>query len=393
MENNSNTFSLEFRNIINYLLSKKKLLFFINIAAIVLFLIVSYIIPHKYTSTSTLLPSEEVGGSSLATFLQSFSNLELLGGKQSSKVQIYFEILRSNEIIWNTVHRGSIKDLEPLRGLDTLQLARLIDKGLKVSLRQTGLIEVSFSYSTPFFPGRKSKEAAAYTSAVMLKEILSALDSLARSRISTRSKRKRILIESLLAQKKIELDSIEQVLEDFRKKHKILALDEQSQAMLRTAIEIGSELARAEIELQLANAEFESNAPIIHTLKEKVQQLRSQYERVQSGGLTGTETFTIPLPQLPSLIREYTNLVRRQKILEQVNIFLETQMYQAAIQEQTEIPSVDVLDLPRVPLKQSSPSRPLFLLIGFLISLTFSVVYFIYDGYKKGKIKTQTERN
>lgn len=95
-----------------------------------------------------------------------------------------------------------------------------------------------------------------------------------------------------------------------------------------------------------------------------------------------TKTYAIPLEKVPSLIREYANLLREQKILEQVAIFLETQKYTETIQEATEIPGVDVLDYPTIPLSHSSPNRKILLIFTFIFSLIISFGIVIYRGYK-----------
>jgi capsule polysaccharide export protein KpsE/RkpR len=236
------------------------------------------------------------------------------------------------------------------------------------------LFIISATTSTGFFPSAQKKKEAAIASAQIAKLAIQSLDSLVRTRISTRSKRKVVLIEKLLAEKRHQLDSIEKEIENFQTKNKIIALDEQSKAILSTAINIGSELAKSEIELALYQSEYEPNSPVIQALRDKIQKLREQYNKVQSGGLTGTEAFSIPLEKMPSLLRIYMNLLREQKVLEQVSIFLETQKYSETIQEQTEIPGVDILDSPTIPSKPYSPNRVLITFFTFLFSLVFSVV-------------------
>lgn len=391
VENSGKTYNFQFVALLQIFKKERKFILLFNLAVLVLLFVVSYFIPHKYTSFATLLPTEESGSSGLSSFLQNFTNISFIGSRTSTKVQMYYEMLRSNELIAYTSQNPAVAKLPLLKGLDSTEIANLIYKGLDVNLRQSGLIEINFSLSTSFFPGKPQKTEVAKTSAIILKVVLETLDSLVRSRVSTRSHRKRVLIEELLADRKKQLDSIENALETFREKNKILAFDEQSQAILGSAIEIGAELARAEVDLQLALTEYEPNAPIVKSLQEKVQKLRNQYERVQSGGLTGKETFSIPLTKVPALVREYTSLVRKQKILEQVNLFLETQHSQETIQEQTEIPSVDVLDNPRIPEYQSFPNRPLMLLIAFILSFVFSVAFVIVRSIKKKELTFASE--
>ncbi|MFN3307081.1 MAG: hypothetical protein ACK42Z_07840 [Candidatus Kapaibacteriota bacterium] len=344
---------------------------------------ISYLFPHKYESKATLLPPEEIIGGNLTEFLRAFSNLPTFGSGRATKIQLYYEMLRSNELANLIAARDEIRKFNIFKKYDSTKLQMMIYKALNVDLKQSGLFIITAKVSTGLFPNREEKNEAAFASATIVKLALEALDTLVHTRISTRSKRKRVLIENLLAQKKIELDSIEEALEEFQKKNKIIEIDEQSKAIVSTAINIGSELAKAEIELALYRNEYEPNSPIIKALEDKIQKLRQQYSKVQTGGFTGTEAFTIPLEQVPSLVRQYANLLRKQKILEQVTIFLETQKYTETIQETTEIPGVDVLDNPSIPKSHSSPNRQLLLLFTVVISLSFSVILVSYRYYKQ----------
>jgi capsule polysaccharide export protein KpsE/RkpR len=116
---------------------------------------------------------------------------------------------------------------------------------------------------------------------------------------------KKEFIERVLLEKQLELDSIDRELEKYQKENKVLAIDKQTQAIVTNAITIGSELAKAEIELNIMLQEYEQSSPTVRIQKEKVANLKNQYNRIQSGGLTSTDEFSIPLQNIPNIIREY----------------------------------------------------------------------------------------
>ncbi|MGB9770977.1 MAG: Wzz/FepE/Etk N-terminal domain-containing protein [Candidatus Kapaibacteriota bacterium] len=378
---------LNFLNLVKVAFKHYRFIIFFTILIPIVIVAFSYIIPHKYESKATLLPPEEIIGGNLTDFLRAFSNLPTFGSARATKIQLYYEMLKSKELAKFIAQKDEIKNFNLFKELDTLKLQRAIYLYLNVDLKQSGLFIISAVVPTGFFPNKAEKKEAALASAAIVKYALEGLDTLVHTRISSRAKRKRILIEKTLAEKKVQLDSIEKAVEDFQRKNKIIGIDEQSRAILSTAINIGSELAKAEIELSLYQTEYEMNSPYIKALREKIQKLREQYQKVQSGGLVGNETYAIPLEKVPTLLREYANLVREQKILEQVTIFLETQKYTETIQEATEIPGVDVLDTPSVPLSHSSPNRSILLIFSTIISFLSSVAIVTYRAYRKGEIK------
>ncbi|MCX7908293.1 MAG: Wzz/FepE/Etk N-terminal domain-containing protein [Ignavibacteria bacterium] len=386
-EKETQRIEFNFTRILKVAIKHYKFILLFTILTSILVVGISYLLPHKYESKSTLLPPEEIIGGSLTEFLRAFSNLPTFGSGRATKIQLYYEMLKSKELAKFIAQKDEIKKLKIFKDLDSIDLQRTIYQILNVDLKQSGLFIITAKVPTGFFPNKEEKNLAAKASALVVKFALEGLDTLVHTRISTRSKRKRVLIENLLAEKKFQLDSIEKEIEDFQRKNKIIGLDEQSKAILSSTINIGSELAKAEIELSLFQTEYEQNSPYIKALRDKIQKLREQYSRVQTGGLTGTEAYSIPLEQIPSLYRQYMNLLREQKILEQVTIFLETQKYTETIQESTEIPGVDVLDTPTIPISHSSPNRKILLLFSLIISFIVSVAIVTIKSYKKGEIK------
>lgn len=386
-EKESKNIEFKFINFVKIASRHYKFILLFTISVSIIVIAISYIIPHKYESKATLLPPEEIIGGNLTEFLRAFSNLPTFGSGRATKIQLYYEMLKSKELAKFVAQKDEIRKFDLFKDLDTLKLQREIYLALNVDLKQSGLFIISAVVPTGFFPNKAEKKEAARASATIVKLALEGLDTLVHTRISSRAKRKRILIEKILAEKKTQLDSIERAVEDFQRKNKIIGLDEQSKAILSTAINIGSELAKAEIEFSLFQTEYEPNSPYIKALKEKIQKLREQYEKVQKGGLIGNETYAIPLEQVPTLLREYTNLLREQKILEQVAIFLETQKYTETIQEATEIPGVDILDYPVVPTSHSSPNRKILLIFTVIFSFIFSLSIVTYRTYKRGEIK------
>lgn len=367
----------------NSLKRKWKFILYFNSVALIFLIIFAFILPNRFDCTVTILPPEETSSPSLNNFLQNFSILSMYPTTKGMKSQIYLEILRSKELLRFLAKNDSIRQLSIFKNLDTFKIKKLLQSSINLDLKQSGLIICNISISTSFFPSKAEKQSVAFATACIAKKTIEALDTLLRSRLMVKARKKRLLIENTLEQKRIELDSIESELQSFREHNKLLSLDEQSQAVLNSAINIGSELAKAEIELQLALAEYEPTSPYIQALKDKVRKLRNQYERIQNGGILGTEAFAIPMKNIPLLLRKFTKIMRDQKVIEQVTVFLETQKYQEAIQEQTEISSIDVLDQPIIPIEPSSPRKSLYITLGFIISIIVSISIIFFQSFIK----------
>lgn len=355
--------------------------------------IYSFIVPEEYQATATIIPPEDAGAvGGLTSFLQSLSGGISIGGvAQPSKIQLFQEYLKSREVAKTIVDTLKLRKHPWFQQPNEELLYWNVSQLLKVEIKRSGLIVITSRTATPFFASKKEKEEAKKLSADIANAAIASLDILNQSKTISKAKRKRQFIERMLMEKNIILDSIDSQLEKFRQKNKVIEIDEQSKVILGSAVTIGAELAKAEIEFSLKQQEYEPNSPMIKSYRDKVETLKKQYQKIQRGGISSSDDFSIPLNEVPTLIREYTNLMRDQKILEQVKLFLETQKYQEAIQEESDIPTVEPLDRAQPPILRASPNRKIMVLLAFLISSLFTITGIIIYGFKKGQIILRNE--
>ncbi len=336
----------------------------------------TYVVPSKYLSYASIIPPDNSsGGGGLSSFLQTLSGGLSIGGLGSdNKTLLLGDFIKSREVakyISDTLkleNNPLYKDIEPEILYD------MINKAIEIKVNRSGLIMLTAEASTSYFPNSDDMKKASKLSADIANFAISGLDHLSRSKSVSKAKRKRIYIERMLAEKKVLLDSIDNEIEKFQKSNKVLEIDEQAKAILSASAEIGSNLGKAEAELAMKKFDYNSNSPSVKAAEATVQNIRNQYLRLQSGGLLGSDDFSFPLSDLPKLFRKYLNLMRDKKIMEQVNLYLETQRYQEAIQEQSDVPTIEPLDRAVPPLKRESPSQRIVLIfaifMGYIITLS-----------------------
>jgi len=114
----------------------------------------------------------------------------------------------------------------------------------------------------------------------------------------------------------------------------------------------------------------DSNKTLL-ALKEKLNELRNQYNKMEMGN----KDYLLAFKEVPSLGRELASLLRDIKIHNEVYLLLQQQYYKEKIQESRDLPTVDVLDAAIPPLKSSGP-RVFFstMIGGIFIFLLFSIV-------------------
>lgn len=312
-------------------------------------------------------PEQRSGGGGLSAMLQN-----AMGGfgmsSQGPSSAVFGEILQTRAVAEFIADSLKLSKKQQFKNVPPRVLTQIVQGMLQVAVKRTGVISVGSEIKTGYLPNEAEKKAAAQLAADIANTAIAGLDHLNNQKSVSTARKTREYIERVQIANKQKLDSIQFVLERFQTENKVLALDQQTQAVVTSAGALGAELAKAEIDLQLARQEMQPGTPVIQQLEQRVSALRLQYQRAQMGGSQDNDRYSIPLQKLPKLGREYVNLMRDVTILEQVNMYLETQRLQEAIQEARDVPTVQVLDEATQPLQRSAPSRFLMLLLTAVLS-------------------------
>lgn len=366
-------------------LNLKQLLIFVGVFTTAV-VILSLIIPHDYVASSSLMPpKKDGGGGGLSSFIQNFTggglNLGSIG--QSDQSKVFGEIIKSRTVAEYIIDKMKLKDMKEFKELNNDRLLKFIHSSISVDVDKSGIIYVFAKSSTGFFPGNQDGKKAAEFSSNLANYAVEGLDKVIKDRNMSSARRTKEYIEKEIVRYRSKLDTVETALEEFQKSKKVLAIDEQTQAIVKQAIEVGTLLAKADLERNLASLEYQPASPQYQFYDKQYQLLSDQYRKIQSGGLTENESFTIPLDDVPSLIKEYANLFRERKVIEQVMLYLETQRHQEAIQEKRDVPVVEVLDIAYPADERSSPKRSLMVMLGLVLSLVFASFYIAMTGLVK----------
>ncbi len=347
----------------------------------------SYIMPVTYSAGGSLMPPESDKGGGLSAFLQNATGGLGLGEMgQGGKAGRLVDMLKSRSVAELALDSSGIATFADYRIMTRQQRIEAVRDAMHFEMTSNGLVLGNCSISTTYFAGAKEKEQARQLSAALLNASFHALDMVNREKSVSRARKTREYIERYLAINKKRLDSTQSVLQAFSKKHKILALEEQTSAIVENAVTIGAQISKTEVELDIARAELNSASPVVEQLERKLKQLRSQYERIQSGGLTDNDEFSIPLNTMAEIGRTYANLIRDVKILEQINAYLESQRAQEAIQEQRDVPVVEVLDPAIPPERRSSPKRSFMVASTVVLSGLLACVLVFFIEVRRSKV-------
>lgn len=341
-------------------------------------LVFTFIMPHVYSSKATIMPPERKEGSGgIASLLSSSSSPLSMGlsATENKSALVFAEILKSRSLMKEIIDTLKLMQHPLFEGMTEQELRTGLSKLITIDTKKAGMITVEVDVATGWFPFGGKTDLAAHAAADIAMAACGALDHINLEKALDHARKTKAYIERVIDLNRREMDTLQQRLETFQNKNKVIALDAQVEAIVQNAVAVGTELAKAEVELTLAQQELHASSPEVQMLKRKVTSLQEQYQRVQKGGIMNADGFSIPLDQMPELTREYTNIIRDLKIKEQVNVYLQTQRMEQLLNEARDLPTVVPLDFAEVPEKRTSPARVLMLVITWILMTVGFALY------------------
>ncbi len=348
--------------------------------ALVIYTVVLYFVyPLTFTSMATVLPPETQKATGLAGMLGAQDMGSLITGGASGNSQLYAEIIKSRSAGNYVISRVKLKEYF---GVKTNEEALVkTTANVEVEVSKEGIIKIGFPVKTGFF-GRNDvdKKKAAEFSSLVCNTFVNALDSINRNKLHNKAKLTRQFIEGRLIQTKAELDSAEFNYAQFQKANKTLSLPEQLKASIEVAAQVKSEIITTEIQLDYLQKTLSDDVQEVMEAKSKLQSLKKAYQKFQ----TNSDELFVGFKDAPELGMQLSNYFREVKILNEVYSMLQQQYYKEIIQEQKDIPTIEMLDTATPPMRASSPQMVISMLGAGLL---FFLLTFLYYFKKEEEVK------
>jgi tyrosine-protein kinase Etk/Wzc len=367
---------MTYHEILNIILFNiRKILKVTILSTLILFLILFLIYPVTYNSPATILPpSNENQMGSLGSLLggQDFSNL-LTGDMSSANSQLYMEILKSRSAAEYVVNKYDLVDY--YNKDNVYEAADELTKHLNVEMSKEGIVKVSVNVSTSLIPLIfDNKDTVKEFSAKLSNAYVSALDSINREKLSSKAKKAREYIEDELVKTRASLDSVESALMNFQERNKAVSLPEQISVAIDAAAKLKAEIVETEMQMGLLKSNLREDSKELIAVRKKLDELKEQYTRME----LGNQDYLLAFSEVPELGKQLATLLREVKIQNEVYTMLQQEYYKEKIQENKDLPTVEVLDKAIPPLKASSPRVVLSTITGgvFIFLLMSFIVIF-----------------
>jgi tyrosine-protein kinase Etk/Wzc len=330
---------------------------------------VMLVVPESYRARATLLPPRGESSLGLAAAVLSQAGLDQLpvfGGQGAGSSDIFIEILRSRTVADRIIESiGLLKayHLENRPRELAMESARMALRKRVISRSAfTGVITVDAEHRTGLFPRFRpaERERARKMAADIANSFCSELDATNREQASARARASREYYERQLVTTRVSRQEAIHKLAEFRRSTGAVPIEAEMQLSLQAAGEMKSQLLAKKIELGLVLHTDTQMSPRARTLRGQIDEIERQLRGIETGLWMNADTGsgTADSGNDGALVAyEYGRLLREAKTQEALEDILTQQFYDAQMQENRDLPTVEVLDRAIPPARKQAPVR------------------------------------
>ena len=341
---------------------RRGLIFGLVLAATLVAVVVSLLLPEWYTATALLLPpsDEAVRGG-----IEHLNDVSLYTGGvrfpgMVTPNDVYARMLRSRRIADRIIDRCGL--LERFQIVKKSAAYIILDERVKVRVTDEGLLSVSVEDREP--------KMAADMATAYVEELI----ELNREIVSSSARQKREFIEARLNDIKTQLQQARDDLKDFQLEHRAVDLDEQTRLAIEQAVNLKVTQANLDLEIRLGEKTLGRDNPELVQKRQRLAAVNEQLTRLERGSGQDSSFFGLPVAAVPGLKGQLESLYARVRVNESLYETLMELFEQARIQEQENSPTIAVLDWPAVPDLRSRPQRSIVVLATLVISTILAVL-------------------
>ncbi|MAD51696.1 MAG: Wzz/FepE/Etk N-terminal domain-containing protein [Candidatus Marinimicrobia bacterium] len=383
-----------------FILWKEKKFVAKNIAIVAITsIIIAFVLPKWYSSEATILSS----GAGNFNILSSISPIPIADFGLSSiseDINTFIAILNSRSIKEYMVRKFDLINRYDEKDLEYAMIA--FEDKMELEITEEGTLKISVIDKNP--------ELAK----TMVEELLTKLDSVNQKLSMDKGRYNREFLEQRLNQTKIDLANAEVRLKEFQEETGIIDILTQIEAQyesysqlysqeMQAYTELFSLKAQTEVQLNVSKATLSPDNPTVKRFEVMLFEQEKQLDQVTSKldkqlqevilGLDENEQKNLSknklskIPKMiefksfPELAMENARLLREVTIQNTLLELLLPQFETARLEESKNIPTLQVIDEPKVAINKVKPIRSLIVIASVIMGFLLSVVYIYIDYY------------
>ena len=362
---------------LNVILKRRRLIFWNTVALTALAVVISFVLPPRYTATAQLLPPSDDGDIFGITSLlgggagSGLSKLKagLTGASTSSDLTI--GILGSRTVMQNVAERCSIDVHYRIRKPTPEKRVRQLKKMAKFAASDEGIVRIAVEAN--------SRLLAAQITNTFVAE----LDSFLRYSNISRGHNMRVFIEKRLGQLDTSLAAASDSLKVFQQKNNVTSVEDETKAAINAYAKLKSELSLEEAEYEAARSGATNENPYVDNLRRQISASRDELRKLERGdGADGFGVgFGVSFEHLPVVAAQFARRYLDFKVQQEAYATLYQQYEYARILEARDAPALTVLDYAVPPERKSFPRRAVIVGAILVFSLVAGVCFAFVAEY------------
>jgi uncharacterized protein involved in exopolysaccharide biosynthesis len=360
------------------LAERKRIILSVTAAFAVIAIIVSLVLPPRYTATVTLLAPQQSSsmGAALASQLGNMGGMAALAGGSlglKNPNDMYVAMFKSRTVEDAMVqHFGLMQEYHAKYSSEarkSFETHATVDGSAK-----DGMIHISVQDRDP---RRAADIANGYVDQFRLQSQHLAI---------TEASQRRLFFEQQLEQAKDNLANAEEAMKETEQKTGVIQLDSQARALIESAASLRAQVAAKEVQIQgMRTYATGENSQVVQAQQE-LDSMRAQLAKLGGSEDSASGGIIVPKGQVPEAGLEYVRKLRDVKYNETIFDILARQFEVAKLDEAKQGALIQVVDPAIPPDKRSFPKRGLIVIgataVGFFIGL---LVALFQAGFRRLK--------
>jgi uncharacterized protein involved in exopolysaccharide biosynthesis len=350
----------------------------------VLAVLVSLILPVRYTATVTLLPPQESSsmGAALASQLGNLGGMAALagGGLGLKNPNDRFVAMLQSRTVENAMvkHFGLMQEYHNRYVSDAqkdFEKHTIVDGSGK-----DGLIHISV------------EDHDANRAAELANGYVDQFRDLSQHLAITEASQRRLFFQQELEQAKNNLANAEEALEQTEMKTGVIQPDSQERALIESAASLRAQITAREVQIQgMQTYATGENSQLVQAQQE-LSGLRAQLAKLGGSEDSSGDEFIIPKGRVPEAGMEYIRKLRDVKYYETIFDILARQFEVAKLDEAKEGALIQVVDPAIPPDRRSFPKRGLIVMGATVVGFLLGVLIVLFQAGLQ-RLKNDPEAN
>jgi tyrosine-protein kinase Etk/Wzc len=361
---------LSMLDILILLAERKHLVFAITALFAILAIVISLLLPKKYTAVVTLLQPQQNSstGSMMYSQLGSLGGIAALAGASlglKNPSDMFVGMFRSR-----TVEEAMVQHYDLMKEYHTQYLSdarsTFEDHATVDDSGKDGLIKISIEDQDP---KRAAELANGYVDQFRL---------LSQNLAITEASQRRVFFEHELETTKNSLADAEEALKKTEQTTGVIQLDSQARALIESAASLRAQITEREVQIQgMETYATGQNAQLVQAQRE-LDGLRAQLAKLGGSEESGNGELIVPKGKVPEATLEYVRKLRDVKYYETIFDILARQFELAKLDEAKEGALIQVVDPAIPPDRRSFPKRAFIVICatfgGFLVGVIYALM-------------------